>query len=109
MAIQGKRFGKTGSPMQVAGLKTSDAKVTVVNTGLQFDANNDRIVEIQDYSGSGGWFAIKSKNDITNPTAANANAYIPPFGITRPFILPKGYYIETSVTCNIRALDTEDV
>ena len=108
MAIQGKRFGKTGSPMQVAGLKTSDAKVTVANTGLQFDANNERIVEIQDYSGSGGWFAINSTNDITNPTADNANAYIPPFGITRPFILPKAYYIETSVTCNIRSLDIED-
>ena len=108
MAIQGKRFGKTGSPMQVAGLKTSDAKVTVANTGLQFDANNDRIVEIVDYSGAVVWFSIKSTNDITNPTAANGNLCIPPYGSTRPFVLKAGMYIEASGTVNIRALDIQE-
>ena len=108
MAIQGKRFGKTGSPMQVAGLKTSDAKITSANTAVQFDANNDRIVEIQDYSGSGGWFVLSTSSNPTDADASDGNAYIPPFGITRPFILPKAYYIETSVTCNIRSLDIED-
>ena len=105
--IEGRRFSKTGSPIQIGGLKTSDAKVTSANTGLQFDANNDRLVEIQDYSGSVVWFAIKATNDITNPTAANGNACIPPYGITRPFILKAGMYIEASGTVNIRALDIE--
>ena len=108
MAINGKRFAVTGSPMQVAGISASDAKITVANTGLQFDANNDRIVEIQDYSGAGIWFAIKSTNDITNPTAANGNLFIPPYGVTRPFILKAGMYIEASGTVNIRALDIQE-
>jgi len=107
MGVEGKRFLKTGSTIQVGSLKTSDAKITVANTGLQFDANNDRIVEIQDYSGSVVWFAIKATNDITNPSAANGNACIPPYGITRPFILKAGMYIEASGTVNIRALDIE--
>ena len=107
MAINTKQYPNTGEGIQVGGLKTSDAKITVANTGLQFDADNDRIVEIQDYSGSVVWFAIKETNDITNPSAANGNACIPPYGITRPFILKAGMYIEASGTVNIRALDIE--
>jgi hypothetical protein len=107
MAIITKQYPNTGEGIQIGGLKTSDAKVTVPNTGLQFDANNDRVVEIQDYSGAVVWFAIKATNDITNPSAANGNACIPPYGITRPFVLKAGQYIETSGSVNIRALDTE--
>jgi len=106
--MEGLRFKKTGAPIQVAGMKASDAKITVANTGLQFDANNDRVVEIQDYSGAGAWFAIKSTNDIVNPSAANGNLFIPPYGITRPFLLKKAMYIEASGTVNIRALDTQE-
>ena len=105
--IDGRRFAKTGSPIQVGGLKTSDAKVTSANSGLQFDANADRIVEIQNYTGSVVWFAIKATNDIADPDASNGNACIPPYGITRPFILKAGMYIEASGTVNIRALDIE--
>jgi hypothetical protein len=107
MAINTQTYPNTGEGIQVGGLKTSDAKITAANTGLQFDANKDRIVEIQDYSGSVVWFAIKATNDITNPSAANGNACIPPYGITRPFILKAGMYIEASGTVNIRALDVE--
>tara|TARA_X000001382_G_scaffold46866_1_gene31737 strand:+ start:12889 stop:13209 length:321 start_codon:yes stop_codon:yes gene_type:complete len=106
--MDGLRFKKTGAPIQVAGIKASDAKITVANTGLQFDANKDRVVEIQDYSGAGVWFAIKSTNDIVNPSAANGNLFIPPYGITRPFLLKKAMYIEASGTVNIRALDTQE-
>ncbi len=108
MAILGKRFNVTGSPIQVGGMSASDAKITAANTGLQFDANNDRIIEIQDYSGEGVWFAIKSTNDITNPSAANGNLFIPPYGITRPFVIKAGMYIEASGTVNIRALDVQE-
>ena len=107
--FQAKQFKKDGTAIQVGGLSTNDAKVTVANTGLQFDANNDRIVEIQDYSGAVVWFAIKATNDITNPSAANGNACIPPYGITRPFVLKAGQYIEASGTVNIRALDIQEV
>ena len=107
--FQAKQFKKDGTAIQVGGLSTTDAKVTVANTGLQFDANNDRIVEIQDYSGAVVWFAIKATNDITNPSAANGNACIPPYGITRPFVLKAGQYIEASGTVNIRALDIQEV
>lgn len=108
MSINGRRFNITGAPMQIGGMSASDAKITAANTGLQFDANNDRVVEIQDYSGSVNWFAIKSTNDITNPSAANGNIAIAPFGITRPFLLKAGMYIETSGTANIRALDLQE-
>lgn len=107
--FQAKQFKKDGTAIQVGGLSTNDAKVTSANTGLQFDANNDRIVEIQDYSGAVVWFAIKATNDITNPSAANGNACIPPYGITRPFVLKAGQYIEASGTVNIRALDIQEV
>jgi hypothetical protein len=109
MAIKAQQFGGKGSTIQVGGLSTVDAKVTVANTGLQFDANADRIVEIQDYSGSVVWLAIKATNDITNPSAANGNACIPPYGVTRPFVLKAGQYIEASGTVNIRALDIQEV
>lgn len=107
MAINTKQYPNTGEGIQIGGLKTSDAKITTANIGLQFDADNDRIVEIQDYSGAVVWFAIKATNDITNPSAENGNACIPPYGITRPFILKAGMYIEASGTVNIRALDIE--
>lgn len=108
MSITGLRFGQTGAPIQVGGIKASDAKVTAANTGLQFDANNDRVVEMQDYSGAGIWFAIKSTNDIADPDASDGNIFIPPYGITRPFLLKAGMYIEASGTANIRALDTQE-
>tara|TARA_R100000234_G_scaffold97735_1_gene66108 strand:+ start:403 stop:723 length:321 start_codon:yes stop_codon:yes gene_type:complete len=106
--VEGKRFKKTGAPIQVGGMSASDAKITSANTGLQFDANNDRIVEIQDYSGAVNWFSIKSTNDISDPDASNGNLAIPPYGITRPFVLKAGMYIETSGTANIRALDLQE-
>lgn len=107
MAIVTQKYSNTGSAIQVGGMSASDAKVTAANTGLQFDANSDRIVEIQDYSGAGIWFAIKSTNDIANPDATNGNIFIPPYGITRPFLLKAGMYIEASGTANIRALDVQ--
>ena len=106
--MEGLRFKKTGAPIQVGGMKASDSKITVANTGLQFDANNDRVVEIQDYSGTGVWFSIKSTNDIADPDASDGNLFIPPFGITRPFLLKKAMYIEASGTVNIRALDVQE-
>ena len=105
--FKAKQFHSDGTAIQVGGLKTSDAKITVANTAIQFDAVNDRIVEIQDYSGSGGWFVISASSNPTNPSADNGNAYLPAFGTTRPFILKKGMYIEASTTFNIRALDIE--
>tara|TARA_Y100000004_G_C8906244_1_gene408826 strand:+ start:448 stop:774 length:327 start_codon:yes stop_codon:yes gene_type:complete len=108
MSLQTLKYANTGTAIQVGGLKTADAKITTANNSVQFDATQDRIIEIQDYSGSVVWFAVKSTDDIVNPNAANGNACIPPYGITRPFILPKGFYIEASGTVNIRSLDIEN-
>ena len=107
MGIPAQQFGGKGTTIQVGGLKTSDAKVTSANSGLQFDANADRIVEIQNYTGSVVWFAIKATNDIADPDASNGNACIPPYGITRPFVLKAGMYLEASGTVNIRSIDIE--
>ena len=108
MSIEAKKYPNTGESIQIACMSSIDSKITVANTGLQFDANNDRIVEIVDYSGAVVWFSIKSTNDITNPTAANGNLCIPPYGSTRPFVLKAGMYIEASGTVNIRALDIQE-
>lgn len=106
--LSGRRFGQTGAPIQVGGLKASDAKVLSANTAVQFDANLDRIVEIVNYTSSAVWFVISSSSNPTNASAADGNCVIPPNGSTRPFLLKKGMYIEASASVNVRALDVQE-
>lgn len=94
--------------IQVAGLKASDAKVLSANTAAQFDANNDRIVEIVNYNSSAVWFVISSASNPDNATASDGNCVIPPNGSTRPFVLKAGMYIEASGSVNVRSLDVQE-
>lgn len=102
MAIQGKRFGHTGAPIQVGsctGAVTKTASAQAVSG----------IIEIQDVSGSGGFIAF-GDSSVSAPSNDAAGAiYIPPYGITRPIIVPTGatHVISGSgFKINIRSLDT---
>lgn len=103
MAINSKKYSNTGTAIQVAGLSSTGA--TKSSTAQQINAENDCIVEVQDTTGSGAWIKIGASDVVAS--AASGNVFIPPYGITRPFILKAGKYIDSTAEVNIRTLDIE--
>tara|TARA_X000001382_G_scaffold24608_1_gene15308 strand:- start:1321 stop:1602 length:282 start_codon:yes stop_codon:yes gene_type:complete len=77
--MQGLRFDRTGAPIQVgsmSGAVTSDAAITVSG-----------VIEIAEVTGAGVWVAYGS----SAPSANDAGAFfIPPYGVTRPFLVATG-------------------
>lgn len=111
MGVEGKRFLKTGSAIQVAGLKASGSKKVTDDVQLIFDANNDRIVEIYNASASEIFFKLKvSDGDIgTKPTSIQDGVCIVfPQSVSRPFLLPAGCKIKSNGDLLIVPLDKED-
>ena len=101
MGIEGKRFLKTGSTIQVGGM--SGGK-TVTATAHAVDG----VIEIQDVAGTGGWIAFGGSG-VSAPAADADNAYyIPPYGITRPINVNPSYthvISSTGFKINIRSLE----
>ena len=96
-----RKFSNTGVSIQVGGLDTANSQTKTADTTSAAFAT-DKIVEVQDASGSGGWIDVG-----TSPTAStDSGAFIPPNGITRPFFLRAGHRIEGTMKINIRPLDT---
>jgi len=110
MSLEGKRYTKTGSPIQIGGLKASGSKKVTNDVQLTFDANNDRIVEIYNASDYAVYFKLKVSGDIGAKPTAIADGVSMVFGksVTRPFILPAGCKIKSSGDLLIVPLDIED-
>lgn len=108
MGLEGKRFNKTGAPVQVGGLKTSDSVKIAAAGNAVFDANNDRIVEIHNLASSDCFFNIKiGAASGTTPSSASGSGFIAAKNSTRPFVLPKNGYIKTTQDILVVSLDAE--
>tara|TARA_Y100000361_G_scaffold94258_1_gene84205 strand:- start:1013 stop:1318 length:306 start_codon:yes stop_codon:yes gene_type:complete len=99
MAVKGVRFGVTGQTIQVGsmtGAVTSDAAVAVSG-----------IIEIVDTSGSGAYIAFGSSSGVSAPSDEAAGAiFVPPFGTTRPFLVPDGMtHLHATNKVNVRSLN----
>tara|TARA_R100001086_G_scaffold209772_1_gene125573 strand:+ start:1448 stop:1774 length:327 start_codon:yes stop_codon:yes gene_type:complete len=96
------KYQNDGAAIQVGGLLTSSCETKAGGTDSS-SYNGDTIVEVQDSGGSGAWIVIGTSN--STPTAGTG-AYIPPNGITRPFILPANHKIRSNSgsQINIRPL-----
>ena len=106
--IDGKRFTKTGAPIQVGGLKTSDSVKIAAGANDVFDANSDRIVEIHNLSSSDCFFNIKiTEASGTTPSSADGSGFIAAKNCTRPFILPANAYVKTTQDILIVSLNAE--
>lgn len=94
------KYANTGTAIQVAGMDAANAQTKGANVDTTA-FSSDKIVEVQLASATGGWLMIG-----TNPTAAaDTGCYIPPLGITRPFILKAGDKVTCTQKFNLRTLD----
>lgn len=108
MAIQGKRFARTGAPVQVGGLKTSDSVKIAAAGNAVFDANEERVVEIHNLSSSDCFFNIKiGAASGTTPSSASGSGFIAAKNCTRPFTLPANAYVKTTQDILVVSLDAE--
>jgi len=97
--MKGLRFNTTGAPIQVGsmtGAVTSADAVAVSG-----------IIEIVDTSGSGAYVAFGSSSAVNAPSDEAAGAiFIPPFGSTRPFLVPDGMtHLHATNKVNVRSLN----
>ncbi len=104
--MQGFRYTKTGSPIQVGGMVGLDN--TSGNASGTVAVAVSGFIEIQDVTGSGGFVQFGTDDTIGQPNANGTTAgsfYIPPFGITRPFAVPTGKtHVRGSASINVRSL-----
>ena len=107
MAYPGRRFEGTGAPIEVGGLKTSDAKKIAADTATVFDANNERIVEIHNTEAGDCFFNIKIGGSNITAESANGNGFISGKNTTRPFVLPANAYIKANKAIIVTSLDLE--
>ena len=98
MGVEGKRFLKTGSTIQVGGMSGGLTGTTAIAAS--------GIIEVADVTGSGAWIAFGA-SDMSAPSADAADAYfIPPFGVTRPINMSSSYtHVRGSAKINVRSLD----
>ncbi len=83
MGIPAQQFGGKGTTIQVGGLSGGLTGTTAIAAS--------GIIEVADVTGSGAWIAFGASG-MSAPSADAANAYfIPPFGVTRPFIVSDSY------------------
>ncbi len=97
MAIEAQQFAGKGTTIQVAGMSgglTSTSEIAVSG-----------IIEVADVTGSGAW--IKFGGDSISPAAdADNNYFIPPYGVTRPFVVSSSYTkVKGTAKINVRKLD----
>lgn len=98
MGIPAQQFGGKGTTIQVAGLSGGLTGTTAIAAS--------GIIEVADVTGSGAWIAFGASG-MGVPSADAANAYfIPPYGVTRPFIMSSSYtHVRGSAKINVRSLD----
>jgi hypothetical protein len=98
MAIIAKKYPNTGESIQAGGMSGGLTGTTAIAVS--------GIIEVADVTGSGAWIAFGASG-MSAPSADAANAYfIPPFGVTRPFIVSDSYtHIRGSAKINVRSLD----
>ena len=102
-------FSKWNTPIQVGGLDTTNAQTVAADTSTTaFSTTVAKIVEVRDVDGTGAWFLIGATGDTLAP-AADSGVFIPPYGTTRPFILPADGVIEATAKIQVNTLDIEDV
>lgn len=97
--MKGLRFNTTGAPIQVGsmtGAVTSADAVAVSG-----------VIEIVDTSGSGAYVAFGSSSGVAAPSDEAAGAiFIPPYGTTRPFLVPAGMtHLHATNKVNVRSLN----
>ena len=110
MSVEGKRFGKTGTPIQIGGLKASGSKKVTASTALNFDSDSDRIVEIYNCTGDIAYFKLDvGANPTGAPTAiADGVGVVMSKSVSRPFLLPADCRILSNEDVLIVPLDKED-
>lgn len=96
--FEAKQFKRDGTAIQVGGLSGGLTGTTALPVS--------GIIEVQDVGGAGAWIAFGASN-IGVPSADSDNSYyIPPNGITRPFIMSESYtHVRGSAKINVRSLD----
>lgn len=99
MGIPAQQFGGKGTTIQVAGLSGGLTGATAIAAS--------GIIEVADVTGSGAWIAFGANSGMGVPSADADNAYfIPPYGVTRPFIMSSSYtHVRGSAKINVRSLD----
>jgi hypothetical protein len=96
--MKGLRFNTTGAPIQVgsmSGASTGTAAIAVSG-----------VIEIAEVTGAGVYVAFGA-SDMSAPSAEASGAiFIPPYGVTRPFLVPTGNtHVRSSGTkINVRNL-----
>ena len=101
--MKGLRFNTTGAPIQVGsmtGAVTSADAVAVSG-----------VIEIVDTSGTGAYIAFGADDTVAAPSAEAAGAiFVPPFGTTRPFLVPEGMtHLHATNKVNVRSLNNAQV
>jgi hypothetical protein len=99
MSINAEKFPNTGESVQVGGMSGGLTATTAIAVS--------GVIEVAEVTGAGVWVAFGASG-MSAPSADAANAYfIPPFGVTRPFIVSDSYtHIRSSGTkINVRSLN----
>ena len=98
--MQGLRYRVTGAPIQVgsmSGASTGTAAVAVSG-----------VIEIAEVTGAGVYVAFGTSSGMSAPSAEATGAFfIPPYGVTRPLLVPDGNtHVRSSGTkINVRSLN----
>mgnify|MGYP003139046658 FL=1 len=97
--MQGFRYTKTGSPIQIGGM-------SAIGTGsTSIDISGAGFIEIQDVTGSGAYVLLSTSAIGSTVDSSTANTiFIPPFGITRPFARGSNEHVRGSASINVRSL-----
>jgi len=106
MAIESQKYKGTQETIPVGGLNTTLSQTVAADASTTAKAA-DHIVQIQDVDGAGCWFLIGDSGDTLAP-AADTGAFIPPYGITRPFTLKAGKVVEANAKINLQFCDVEE-
>ena len=98
MSIKGLRFGQTGAPIQVGSL-------TGASTGTAAIAVSG-VIEIAEVTGAGVYVAFGTSGMSAPSAEASGAFFIPPYGVTRPLVVPDSQtHVRSSGTkINVRNL-----
>ncbi len=106
MGLESVKFKESGVVVQVGGLNTTMSETVEAENPTTAKAAS-HVVQVQDVSGLGCWFLIGDDGEALAP-AEDTGAYLPAFGITRPFVLKAGKVIEATGKINLQFVDVEE-
>ena len=100
MAIKGQQFEGTGTTVQVGGMSGGLTGTTAIAVS--------GIIEVAEVTGAGVYVAFGASG-VSAPASNGSTAgsfFIPPYGVTRPFLVPTGNtHVRSSGTnINVRNL-----